>query len=145
MSEKIQYFQEDIEIRLPDFFYQKVPEWLTSVIKKEGKSTGNINLILCSDNYILNVNKKYLNHDYFTDIITFNYNEENYISGDLFISIDTVSSNAEKLSLPVYEELKRIIIHGVLHLLGYNDKTPEQIKEIRSKEDFYLTLLSEKI
>ena len=101
---------------------------------------GNINIIFCSDNYILDVNVKYLGHDYFTDIITFDYCEKNILSGDLFISIDTVRDNAEFYKTEFQDELNRVIVHGLLHLIGYDDHTPEEQKIMREKEIYYLEL-----
>ena len=111
--------------------------------KKEDAITfkiGEINYIFCSDNYILKINKDYLNHNYFTDIITFNYNEGKKVNADIFISIDTVKSNANSRKIDFYNELHRVMVHGILHLVGYNDKTPTQQIEMTSKEDYYLNL-----
>ena len=100
---------------------------------------GSINIIFCSDNYILDVNQRYLNHDYFTDIISFDYCEGNVISGDLFISIDTVRDNAEFYKADSFDnELQRVMVHGVLHLIGYDDHTPEDQALMREKENYYL-------
>lgn len=100
---------------------------------------GNISLIFCSDNYLLDINIKYLNHNYFTDIITFNYVEGEIISGDLFISIDRVKENAIEFETMWIKELYRVIFHGLLHLIGYNDKTEEEKKIMKIKEDLYLS------
>ena len=115
-------------------------QWLKRVVESEIKKLGNISVIFCSDPYILDINIKYLGHDYFTDIITFNYCEGNKISGDLFISIDTVRDNAEFYGSSFEDELDRVIVHGVLHLIGYDDHSQEDIKTMRSKEDYYLSL-----
>ena len=109
----------------------------------EGKLLGDVNCVFCSDKYLLEINKTYLNHDTFTDIVTFNYVENDIISGDLFISVERVKENAASFNVNFLHELKRVIIHGVLHLIGYNDKTPEEAEEIRAKEDFYLTLCAD--
>ena len=101
---------------------------------------GDINIIFCSDNYILDINIKYLQHDYFTDIITFDYCEGKKLSGDLFISIDSVRENSEHYGTEFADELNRVMVHGVLHLIGYDDHTEEDIKVMRSKEDYYLNL-----
>ena len=119
-----------------------VSNWLNSCIQDLDYKTGEISIIFCSDDYLLDINKKYLNHDYFTDIITFNYNEKNTIIGDLFISVDRVKEIAKELKVDFNNELFRVIIHGVLHLCGYNDKTQDQQKEIRAKEDEYLVLIA---
>jgi len=109
-------------------------------IKKEGLKTEELHIIFCSDNYLLNINKLYLKHAFLTDIITFNYAEKpGVISGDLFISIDRVKENARLFNTTIIKELHRVIFHGVLHLIGYNDKTDREKKEIRKKEDLWLS------
>jgi len=135
---KIAFFTEDIDFKLSN--ESVVAEWIENCIASEGKKAGNLTFVFCSDEYLLPINIQYLNHDTFTDIITFNYVEENTISGDIFISVDRVKENAEKLKATFKQELCRVIIHGVLHLIGYNDKTPEEAHQIRAREDFYLTL-----
>ena len=115
--------------------------WLKSVVKNENKSIGKISVIYVDDNYLLDINIKYLKHNYFTDIITFNYNQGLNISGDLYISIDTIKSNAEFYDTNFKNELLRVIVHGVLHLLGYNDSNESEQIIIRDKEDFYLNRL----
>ncbi|WP_245994948.1 rRNA maturation RNase YbeY [Mangrovibacterium diazotrophicum] len=117
---------------------RKIKTWISSVIASENKKIGSINFIFCSDEYLLQVNKQYLDHDYFTDIITFDYVEGKLISGDIFVSVDRVSENADKFQVSFDEELRRILVHGVLHLLGYPDKEPEQKKVMTQKEDHYL-------
>ena len=112
---------------------------IKSLISNELKKSGNICVILCSDSYLLEINKQFLNHDYYTDIITFNYCEGNTVSGDLFISIDRVKENADDFASVFMKELYRVIFHGILHLIGYNDKTKEEQVEMRQKEDFYLS------
>ena len=124
---------EDFDISL-ELYRRKI----SYIIDNEGFKEENIVLVLCSDNFLLELNKKHLNHDYFTDIITFSYTTNNHISGDLFISVDRVKDNARNQKLSFENELERVIYHGVLHLCGYNDKTPEEIKEMRSKENYYL-------
>ncbi len=128
----INFFTEDVDFDLKGKLKNK--KWIKTIVEQEGQKTGDINIIFCSDEYLLEVNKQYLNHDYYTDIITFNYNTEK-VNGDLFISIDRVAENAEKQNVPRGTEMQRVIIHGVLHLLGYNDKSPKEEKEIREKED----------
>ena len=115
--------------------------WLKSVVKTENKSIGKISVIFVDDSYLLDVNIKYLKHNYFTDIITFNYNQGLNISGDLYISIDTIKSNAEFYDVNFKNELVRVIVHGVLHLLGYNDSNDGEQIVMREKEDFYLNRL----
>lgn len=128
----ISFFTEDVDYTLKDKL--KIKRWIQQTVASESKKTGDINIIFCSDEYLLEVNKQYLNHDYYTDIITFNYNTDK-INGDLFISLDRVADNANQNNVPRETELLRVIIHGVLHLLGYNDKTAKEEKEIRAKED----------
>lgn len=108
------------------------------LIHTEGFLSGEINIIFCSDEYLLGINKKYLDHHYYTDIVTFNYNSDKTISGDLFISVERVKENAKTLSVSTQEELDRVIIHGVLHLCAYNDKSPQEQTLMRAKENFYL-------
>ena len=111
---------------------------IKQLINEEKKETGDISVIFCSDGYLLEMNKKHLNHDYFTDIITFNYVEDDVISGDLFISADRIRENAGKFNVTFLEELYRVILHGILHLVGYNDKTSEEKKVMKDKENYYL-------
>ena len=109
------------------------------MIKNELKKTGDISVIFCSDEYLLQLNKEYLNHDYYTDIITFDYVEDDLISGDLFISLDRVKENARQFETPVLNELYRVVFHGTLHLTGYEDKTDSEQKLMREKENYYLS------
>lgn len=115
-------------------------KWLRLVAESEIRKIGDIAIIFCSDNYILDINQKYLQHDYFTDIITFDYCEGDKLSGDLFISIDTVRDNAVEYGTEFRDELNRVIVHGLLHLIGYDDHTEEDIAEMRRKENYYLSL-----
>ncbi|MCI7461868.1 MAG: rRNA maturation RNase YbeY [Bacteroides sp.] len=134
----VSYFLQDIDFV---FKHKRLNNsWLKLVAESEIKKLGNINIIFCSDNYILDVNVKYLGHDYFTDIITFDYCEKDILSGDLFISIDTVRDNAEFYKTEFNDELNRVIVHGLLHLIGYDDHTPEEQKIMREKENYYLEL-----
>ncbi|HKX85776.1 MAG TPA: rRNA maturation RNase YbeY [Flavobacterium sp.] len=110
-------------------------EWIERVIESEGKSIGEITYIFCDDTYLLEINQQYLDHDDLTDIISFDYTEDNVISGDIFISIERVQDNANDLGLSFSEELKRVIIHGVLHYCGYKDKSENDALLMRSKED----------
>ena len=114
--------------------------WIKRVAKKEGATVGDLNFIFCSDKFLLEKNKAYLKHNALTDIITFNYSDKHNISGDVFISIDRVKENALLFSESFENELKRVIIHGVLHLLGYKDKSKKEKAIMRNKEDFYLSL-----
>lgn len=113
-------------------------EWLSDVVRSEGSVLGEITIVFMNDNELLEYNKEYLKHNYYTDIITFDYTEPGVVSGDLLISIDRVRDNASSLSQSFINELHRVCVHGVLHLLGYKDKTPEDQKDMRAKEDFYL-------
>jgi len=114
--------------------------WLDKSIKSEKHKPGDISFIFCSDKYLLGINKQYLNHNYFTDIITFDYTQDKLVSGDLFISIDRVLDNAKTYAVTFQEELLRVLIHGVLHLCGYKDKTKAAASLMRQKEDYYLSL-----
>lgn len=119
---------------------KKIREWILAVILAEGKSAGEISFIFCDDNYLHEMNVKYLSHDTLTDVITFDYSEENRISGDVFISIDRVRENAVNFTKPLDEEIHRVMIHGVLHLCGFKDKTKKDSAIMRHKEETYLAL-----
>lgn len=134
----IRYFTEDIKFEFKDKLSNN--RWLRLVASSEVKKLGDINIVFCSDNYILDVNMKYLQHDYFTDIITFDYCEGNVLNGDLFISVDSVRENASYYGTEFPDELKRVMVHGILHLIGYDDHSEDDIKVMRSKEDYYLSL-----
>lgn len=137
-SSTIVFHAEGVDIKpLP---HEKTKKWVSLVIENENKRVGNLNFIFCTDDYLLTINQDYLNHDTYTDIITFNYVEDKLISGDIFISTERVRDNAKQFSTSFENELNRVIIHGILHLIGYNDKTNVEAQEIRAKEDFYLTL-----
>ena len=116
--------------------------WLRTVAESEMKRIGNIAIIFCSDGYLLDVNRKYLGHDYFTDIITFDYCEGERLSGDLFISVDSVRENAVEYGTEFANELNRVMVHGLLHLIGYDDHTEEDVKTMREKENQYLGIRS---
>jgi len=137
----IQYIAE--EVNLPVFPKQKLNRWIKETASVYEKKTGDIAYIFCSDKRILEVNNQYLHHDYFTDIITFDYSEGSVISGDIFISIETVESNAAEFNVSFEEELRRIMIHGILHLCGQDDKTSELRLEMTSKENSALKTYSE--
>ena len=126
----------------PFVFRQKTltRRWLKLVAESEIRRIGNIAVIFCSDNYILDINRRYLGHDYFTDIITFDYCEGDRLSGDLFISVDSVKENSIEYGTEFEDELNRVIVHGLLHLIGYDDHTDEDISVMRSKENYYLSL-----
>lgn len=139
----VELHYEDIEILDldPEFFVL----WLTKVCKLEGLSLGEINLIFCSDEYLLKMNQDHLDHDYYTDIITFDYVSEDVVSGDLFISVDRVRENGEKEGVAFLNELYRVIVHGVLHLCGYKDKSEEEARIMRGKENQMLVVSRETI
>ena len=136
----INYFNEDTKI--PKFQRRLYSNWIKSIVNKYGYKLGEINYIFCSDKYILEINRQYLNHDYFTDIITFNYNNDKLISSDIYISIDTVAKNAEYYNVKFENELNRVMIHGILHLLGFDDKSEDEKIVMRKKEDEALDFLS---
>lgn len=134
----VSYFFEDT-----DFVFKGKAlnnRWLRLVAESEIRRLGQISIIFCSDNYILDINQKFLQHDYFTDIITFDYCEGDRLSGDIFISVDTVRENAVEFGTDFKDELNRVIVHGLLHLIGYDDHSKKEIAEMRSKEDYYLSL-----
>ena len=134
----VRYFFEDVKFEYKDRRFNN--SWLKLVAESEIRRLGDVNIIFCSDPYILNINLQYLGHDYFTDIITFDYCEGKKISGDLFISVDSVRENAAVYKTDLNEELHRVIVHGILHLIGYDDHTEGDIKVMRSKENYYLEL-----
>ena len=125
----------------PKINYGKTRKWLERVIRDNQKTIGEITIFFCNDEYILEMNQKYLNHDYCTDILTFDYSTNNIISGDLLISTETVQYNAIKYKTQLPTELSRVVVHGVLHLLGFDDKTTNQQKIMRDREDWYLNIL----
>jgi rRNA maturation RNase YbeY len=114
---------------------EAISVWISNVIGSENKKLGEINYIFCDDEYLLEINKEHLQHDYYTDIISFDYTVGNEISGDMFISIDRVKENAQDFNVSFDEELKRVIVHGVLHYCGYKDKSEEDELLMRNKED----------
>jgi probable rRNA maturation factor len=129
----INFFNEDID--LPKLSFPAVKKWIKNTIASLDHKTGDISFIFCSDDYLLKINQSYLNHDYFTDIITFNYNSDKIISGDIFISVDTVRINAFEFNVSEQDEFLRVIIHGILHLLGFNDQNDLEIQEMRQQEN----------
>jgi rRNA maturation RNase YbeY len=134
----ISYFTEDIKFELKGKLLNN--RWLKMVVGSEVKRMGDLSIIFCSDPYILDINLRYLQHDYFTDIITFDYCEGDTVSGDLFISIDSVRENALFYGASFEDELDRVMVHGVLHLLGYDDHTPEEQAVMRAKENYYVNI-----
>jgi rRNA maturation RNase YbeY len=137
---QIQFFCEQISFTVSN--PRKTSSWIKNTIKKEKASLNGINYIFCSDEYLRELNVQYLNHNTYTDIITFNYGNSKTIEGDIYISIDRIKENAEKYGVDFNSELRRVIIHGVLHLIGYNDKSKADKALMRKKEDTYLSLWS---
>lgn len=138
----IRFFSEEIPFKLQ--YSRKRAKWIKSVIHKEKRVPGELNYIFCSDSYLLAINQEFLKHDSLTDIITFDNNFEKdsgSISGDIFISIERIRDNANSLNLPFETELNRVLVHGVLHLIGYRDKKSADKTLMRKKEEAYLSLL----
>jgi rRNA maturation RNase YbeY len=135
----IQFIAE--EVALPAIDKTRVKNWIKAVAESYNRKTGDVSYIFCNDERILQVNNQYLQHDYYTDIITFDYSTDAIISGDIFISLDTVKSNSETFNTDFTEELHRIIIHGILHLCGNDDKTPALRAAMTEKENWALGML----
>jgi probable rRNA maturation factor len=134
----INFFEEDITYKIRNKI--KLKQWIKDTVIEEGFRLDELTYVLCSDEYLLKMNQQYLDHDTYTDIITFdNSEEEGVITGDIFISIPRIKENAQKFSVSEADELHRVIIHGALHLLGYTDKTAPAKKKMSLKEDYYLT------
>jgi len=137
---EIHFFCEDISYSLAH--KNETRSWLSNVAKRHHTQINSLNYIFCSDEYLLKINKAYLDHDYFTDIITFDHSEySDQIDGDVFISIERVKDNSKNLETDFQQELYRVIIHGLLHLLGFKDKTETEKKQMREKEEACLSLL----
>ena len=134
------YFSVENTI-MPTLDERKIGRWIRAVAADYGFAIGHINYIFCSDERELEVNREFLGHDYYTDIITFDYSTASTLNGDIFISLDTVRSNAEMVGVPFEDELHRILIHGILHLTGQGDKTPETKAQMTAKEDKALAKL----
>lgn len=134
----IRFFEEEVKFKLPK--PALVKKWVELVCKKEGFKIGDITYIFCNDSYLLKLNITFLNHSTFTDIITFDYSEGKTVSGDIFISIDRVAENSKKFLTTKENELLRVMVHGVLHLIGYSDKKKSKKIEMRKKENEYLSL-----
>ena len=141
---KVTFFEEGIRFRPPDV--AGLRKWILSVFSAEGKEAGEINYIFCDDAYLLEINQTYLHHDTLTDIITFDMTEEGEtnISADIFVSVERVQDNARQLDLHFERELHRVMVHGILHLVGYGDKTEEEELMMRQKEDEFLNRLIHK-
>ena len=134
----IQFFYEEVETLSLN---EKTVNWLTGIIVSEQKKAGKITYVFCTDEALLKVNKEFLDHDYYTDVITFDYVKGKTISADIFVSLPRISENAISLNKDFNSELHRVLAHGILHLCGYNDKTDDEIQQMRQKEDFYLSLI----
>ena len=134
----IRFVSQNIDFELPQA--EKVKKWVSQVVQLRGKRVGNISYLFCDDEHLLGVNQQFLNHDTYTDIITFDYVVADLISGDIMISVDRVGENAEKFGVPFEQELHRVVIHGVLHLLGQGDKSDTEAAEMRRQEEEALAL-----
>lgn len=139
-EENINFYVEDIDFTLSNHLL--IFDWIKNTIVNEGKKLRYLNFIFCSDNYLHKINVEYLNHDTFTDVITFPYSKDNYIEGDIFISIDRIKENAQSFNVSFENELHRVMIHGTLHLLGYLDKSTEEKTLMTQKENEYLSKLN---
>ena len=136
----INYFFENIDTRN---IHPDITAWLENLIITEDKKPGDISYIFCDDDYLLKVNQDYLDHDYYTDVITFDYVKGKTISGDIFVSLPRILENADLLSQDFEREFRRVLAHGVLHLCGYKDKSEADVREMREKEEFYLAKFSD--
>jgi len=134
----VRFASQNIDFELP--MPQQVRQWVAEVVRRRGKQVGNISYLFCDDDHILEVNRQFLDHDTYTDIITFDYVAADLISGDILISIDRVGENALSFDVPFEQELHRVLIHGVLHLLGQGDKSPDEAAEMRRQEADALAL-----
>ena len=138
MTTNISFFTEgEIEHPFPTE-HQRYADWLADVASSENKTIISLTYIFCSDEYLLGINQKYLNHDYYTDIITFPYQEGDKVESDLFISIERVADNASEFGVDFSNELRRVMVHGLLHLIGYGDKSDAEKELMQKKEDFYI-------
>jgi probable rRNA maturation factor len=133
----IRFFNEDVPYKLPKKLV--IRQWLKQQAEREGFAIGELNYIFCSDEHVLQVNRDYLQHDYYTDIITFDQSEEeDKLEGDIFISVERVADNATQLGISDDNEMRRVLAHGLLHLCGYSDKTDEEAAQMRAKEEEWL-------
>lgn len=137
----VKFFNDGLMFRFPN--KRRVGDWIVETARREGLGTGDISVIFCSSDRHLEINRRYLSHDYNTDVITFDYSGDGVISGDIFIDPATVKDNAGIYGRPAKEELMRVVIHGVLHLIGYNDKEPAEQVAMREAEDRCLVLWDE--
>lgn len=139
---EINFVHENVDV---DINEEQISEWVEEVIETEEKEMGEITVVFCDDEYLLDVNREHLNHDYYTDIITFDYVVGDLIMGELYISVDRIADNAKEFAVDFLTELQRVIIHGVLHLCGYPDATDTEKQVMRSKENEALSILGVKI
>lgn len=137
----INFYNEDVDFKLKNKLILK--RWIKQVIDSYGFKAGELSYVFCSDDKILEVNRQFLQHDYYTDVITFDYDEDGVVSGDMYISVDTVKTNAEQYAPSFEREMQRVIIHGVLHLCGLKDKQPDDEKKMRAAEEKALAMLDE--
>ena len=141
----IRYFNDSCTYRLPE--KRRTREWLTEVAREEGYAVGEINYIFCSAERLLEINREFLNHDYYTDIITFDESDlrgEGVINGEIYIDVETVADNAAQFGASRLDEMRRVVVHGVLHLCGQKDKDPEDEAEMHRKEDKYLAIYNQR-
>ncbi len=132
------FYETDFELKDA----KKWIDWIVESMKNEGKTIDELNYIFCDDEYLLQINRQYLDHDYYTDVIGFDNSEEDQLMGDIFISVERIKDNSEQNNVPFENELARVIIHGILHFAGYLDKDPEDKNLMTSKEDQYLATFS---
>ena len=128
------FYETEFEIKESQIWI----DWVTESMKNEGKSIEELNYIFCDDEYLLEINRQYLDHDYYTDVIGFDNSEDDVLTGDIFISVERIADNAEQNKVSFDNELARVMIHGILHFAGYPDKEEEQKRIMTEKEDFYL-------
>lgn len=131
------------DLEEPVFFNEnRIRKWIEQVIKEEGREAGLLSFVISNDEFLVKLNREYLQHDFFTDVITFDYSEDlNGVSGDVYISLERVEENASELGIRVSDEMKRVMVHGVLHLLGYDDTDEAMKQTMREKENYYLSLI----
>ncbi|MDG5799368.1 rRNA maturation RNase YbeY [Marinilabiliaceae bacterium ANBcel2] len=137
-NSSIAFFSEGFTT--PDFDYDSIRRWIYEVVSSNDFDLGEVSFIFCNDEYLLKMNRDYIGHDYYTDIISFDYSSDKFISGDIFISLDTVKTNSDKYSVSFFNELLRVLIHGIFHFIGFNDLTDEEKEVMRKVEDDALEL-----